>query len=668
MLIGLCVGVAVATLCQGLFGSAQAPWKLHITGFDSAQPVFGRGLSDRPNEGPPSSDADPPWGGGAAIRELHAKSQGGLLAAIEDLSSLEPAGARRIAALSLLGEFTSYHEGVALIEASLESIEQTNFRLDAIANLALDDPKRAFELAKDLGDLTTHREGIRRIARRLGESSFPAALDHAELIESFELSGLYRNTVIDDWASADPKGLLDYLHHNELGSVRNFHTAFRSVAEHNPQRLLEVSQSLPPTMRITAESAALEVLAAEDPATALRYLNSLPYSDRREQLLISTARQITTSDIHQALNLEASLHTPIPAFTTEVLRVLADTDPKMGVHALIQRLADSGGLNERFNFQLVTSIFSRPGSDWAAYLADQLSGTAEPVAQQGFDAYLNQWANKDPVSAYDWAVSNFHRLTPSSVDHLARQLGGQESELAMQMTDRLPPELQRVWVNRVANEVARSDLPLAVEWLAKFEHRAFYQDALTTTIQSAAETGRSSDLSRVAALLEQTSPTVRADSLEVLAYSWAAHDPNATAQWLERIELPREQETKRADAYLQVASRWAEKDPGAASDWILSLSDAQLRDKALTLLVKAIGGFPPSDDRVAGAFSSPTARQSAIADAALSLASINPQRARLLIDKHITDSFLREHLIKSLNDLSITPRSGLSSPTNGIHK
>src|SRR5690606_36219249 len=167
---------------------------------------------------------------------------------------------------------------------------------------------------------------------------------------------------------------------------------------------LQVGRELGGELGLAAEAAAMEVLAAEDPANGLGYLASLPEGSRRDRLAVSIATGYARRDVEAALNW-VSQQFADRRVKNPVLAVLAETDLARAVRIDLDnpdttagRVVDAPNLPAWFGNRMITDLNDPAG------VADDIAARAPGKwwKERRLTAVLSQWAVDDPNAAITW--------------------------------------------------------------------------------------------------------------------------------------------------------------------------------------------------------------------------------------------------------------------------
>jgi hypothetical protein len=244
----------------------------------------------------------------------------------------------------------------------------------------------------------------------------------------------------------------------------------------------------------------------------------------------------------------------------------------------------------------------------AATRAKHLPGTVQALA------------GKDPAAALKWIRDEppgyaKNRAVEQAIGSLANQVPDETLALAREF-----PELAGNVLGSAFGNLARNDLPGALEKLKEWEGTDHYNDALQNVASAYTsqdpdsalkwamelpDDQKSNILRSVIGNIANDDPLQAASHLDKfsspenqssydsavgsIASSWARRDPVAAAEWLQSMP----ESNGRTSGLQQVANRWAQADPVSASEWIATLPQGETRDSAATALINHIQNDDP---------------------------------------------------------------------------
>ncbi|MGK0186104.1 MAG: SLT domain-containing protein [Verrucomicrobiales bacterium] len=229
-------------------------------------------------------------------------------------------------------------------------------------------------------------------------------------------------------------------------------------------------------------------------------------------------------------------------------------------------------------------------------------------------------ARKDPQAALAWIEQEppgyaKNRAIKEAISSLADKAPEETLQLARDY-----PELKDSVLGSAFQNLARNDLPNALEKLKEWEGDSQYANAL----QSVAYTYSREDpdgalkwamelsgdqkpsvLRSILSSMANDDPLMAAGHLEKLANpdnqshhdsavssiasTWSRKDPVAAAEWLETFP----DSNARNNGLRQVADRWSDVDPVSASEWIAGLPEGAARDSATQSLINNLRNDDP---------------------------------------------------------------------------
>jgi hypothetical protein len=150
-------------------------------------------------------------------------------------------------------------------------------------------------------------------------------------------------------------------------------------------------------------------------------------------------------------------------------------------------------------------------------------------------------------------------------------------------------------------------------------------------------------------MLSQAGAEVQSAAASQVATMWARQDPQAALRWAEGLG----DASARASAVGSAVSGWASTDPAAAKSWTLGLRGGESRDQALSALVSRTFSQGNVDRSLLDAFSSDRLRQQVLSSAIPMLARSDPERARELLDRDVTDRNLKAQIEDAMERLGV---------------
>jgi hypothetical protein len=218
---------------------------------------------------------------------------------------------------------------------------------------------------------------------------------------------------------------------------------------------------------------------------------------------------------------------------------------------------------------------------------------------------IMQLAMREPADALAWLDTHRTGVDSNVYGSVATAVSRQNPELAARYVQSVPESARGAWITAVAAGMAASDVDAALSWLGAYRSADYYSDA-------------------VAGIAQQL----------------GSFDPACAAQLLSDVD-PGSPEGRAAVS--GIAAMWAAADPEAAEAWARALPRGDVRDRALMALAPKLGERL-LDDATLGLFSTQQSRDSAAGAAITTIARADPQRARQLVDAHISDPRLAQQI------------------------
>lgn len=208
--------------------------------------------------------------------------------------------------------------------------------VDAIVNLASDNPRAAMNRALALGAYWLRLDTVERIASVWAAQAPKAALDFLQASHDLdpEAKRKVRARVLFAWAAADPGLALDYLVSRDgqnlffldPDTARKF---ARKIADEQPHEMLAASNPLARGMvRNELRDAAIAALVEQDLTFAVRQAAlAAPGNDQREWVT-SIAGPYAQAEPENALAWATDVEDAVPGTVNRVARIIHETYPE----------------------------------------------------------------------------------------------------------------------------------------------------------------------------------------------------------------------------------------------------------------------------------------------------------------------------------------------------
>jgi hypothetical protein len=561
--------------------------------------------------------------------------------ALQALGELDPATALTLG-VTLLEVLGNDGLGIARVLGAAPRIDADRFRIEAAVAKAATDPAEALDDILLLPP-SKARASLERIAALWASGGdVHGALAAADAIADDSLRSEFKAAVMRAWAYADAEALVDYA--LALGAEERDEAlrsgALQAFALIDPKRALEAAEGMPGQLGTMIRRAGLMSLARDDPLGAIRLAEDLPPADR-EAVLSAIATSYGRTDPDAALAWAQSLSPPSPGIVVNVLAVLARADPDRAIDLLFQTApADQRRTLTAF---LVNGSLD---AEHTAVLANRL--LAEP-AHQSMLRYVSQmWAQRQPRASLPWLLANTERASPAAIAQAGVSLARTDPAAAVGYLAAMPSELRPAWISAVAEGYAQTDPRAAAAWIERHRGEAGYEAGVAAIAGRTAAAGDPAAGARLLASIDLAQAPDAPASARQVAAAWAQQDPTAAAAWARDLRHP----DAVVAAVNAVANRWVERDAAAARNWTFGLPEGAARDAALVQVLGATAGTPAADPALLEAFSSAAAQQSGVHDAVRTLAQRNPDAARELADRYLTDPAMRRAAERFLEQAS----------------
>ena len=556
------------------------------------------------------------------------------LAALADVD--DRAAARTIAAAlvpALGGDDHALREVAAAVPFGVES----SVYADALTARADATPAIAFHQAMALTDLAARSQALEGIAQRWVLLDPRAALAAADEVTDPFLRQPFLTNVARAWARIDPDASLGYL--KSLGtSVRQdvLMSMASPLAEARPREVIELANSIVTPTSLSLRGMAIQALANQDPALALREAETLPAGGQRESMLAVIARSYGARSPDAAL--EWARASGEPSRIAGVLQGIAQRDPGRAFDLAVALESP------RQRAQAVQSVVMGAGVPKDGSVADRvLALTDVDLRTSTLRTLLSMWSSVAPDAAVEWLVAHQVSDAPGSYSQVAQQLARGNPARATDYTTRIPAAARSEWIQGVAGGFAQTDPEGGAQWLAQYRGDPAYSAAAGSVAAGLART----DPPAAARLLATAAdPQAAAQGAYAVATQWAQRDPGAAAAWAADYDAS----VSGPLALPSVVATWAQTDPAAARAWTLRMPSGAARDAALGPLLTTTA--PDTvDAALLDAFSNPQMRDQAAVNAAMRLGSRDRLAAARFLDTHVTDERLREQAKRNLDRL-----------------
>ncbi len=572
-------------------------------------------------------------------------------AALDRLAAIDDRPLMREIAVDLLETLGGSDATLAEIRDALPQTERQGFQTAALGAEAGAAPAAALERALGLPDATGRDAAALRVAEVWARQNPHEALAQLELVDDTVLRKLLVSKALVALATVDPETVADYLSSADPETVAlamqdGAAEQFRLL---DPKRAVDVGRRLPQPLGSYVTAIALGRLATSDLPSAMAYADTLPAGER-PQAQQAIARNYAGNQPDAALAWARDLRPPRPDLVRNVILGIADNDPVRALDLALE--TQSPTLLGMPNSALMVVLSKLQDDEQAQTMASRLLTLQDAAQRQrSLSWLLGAWSARNPEGALDWITTNDTSVDPQSFRNVAARMGQRDAAAAAAATDRVPAAARAYWIQGVAGSYAALDLDAALAWLDRYRGQAGYANGLATIASTVARY----DAPRAAQLLSRADATgpLMSAALHAIANQWAQQSPAPAADWA----LSLADASTRSQMVSQVARVWASTDAAGARGWVLSLPAGDGRDMALRGVLATLAARIEPDAALIGAFSSDRARQEGVMDTIFVTARRDPDRARMLVDRYVTDPALRQRAEKAMENATKSMRS-----------
>lgn len=512
-------------------------------------------------------------------------------------------------------------------------LEPAQLRIGLIADMARSVPAEAFAAALALEQASMQSEALQRIATVWARSDPRAALDMSDGVADSTLRNAFRREVFSRWSQLRPSEMLDYLalrtdlalDHRSLGK-----DTLDALARANPRRLFEASDEWSRHLRRRAREVALFQWAERDPMAAYAAAGATAAGEERDSLLRSVAAAYGSHDPDAALAWADTLAPRPEWITTSILSGMAKTDLPRAIATAQTLPRDEKDLALGVLIQA-----SQDSTDGPGPVGDMLlKMTDSHQREQSLEIFIARWVSRDPAGAMAWWLANPDAAGARSLSLIGSELMRRDVDAAIAITSQVPSQYRSQWIGQIARSYARFAPEAARRWIDGLQGQPGHEGALAAY---AAEVARTDPQAARRAYPQITDPVQAARVANSIASNWAHNDPIGAAKWAAELT----NEDARFAAMPAVARAWAQQDAQAATRWATNLPPGQARDSCLHTVLQVAAHTGQVEISALEAIRSDVTRQQAVVSVIWGLAKSDPDLARELIDRYLTDPALR---------------------------
>jgi hypothetical protein len=392
---------------------------------------------------------------------------------------------------------------------------------------------------------------------------------------------------------------------------------------------------------------AVRAIAERDVMLALQSLEASPRGVFADLMLSNVLLVHGRKDPDAALAWLESHDSPSASMRAAVYRGIAQTDFGRGYRLLTEEVSASSLGGTIADSDLAVSVAQDTAS--AARVAAALLGIGTDRAGKILEELVTVWARRDPEGVVDWMIESAAEIEPQLARSIGLGVATNDLESALRLVDRLPPGISNAWVPQVAGTYARQDPRAALDWVARFQGQAFYDEALGQAVLRAVE----SDPELVVSMLPGLPAALQESAIPDIAAAWAQRDPRAAANWLAGLEGPAASAASAGaeSATDQVVRNWMRRDLDAATQWAMTLPPGPMRDEALGGLIAGSYGVNFDPRPIFEEIESANTRRMAASFVVSNRFSTDPELARDFVESLLDDAELGEWARETLDRL-----------------
>ncbi len=446
--------------------------------------------------------------------------------------------------------------------------------LDAILVRADSAPVQVLDEALAL-DAALQTAALQRVATAWARRDPRAALAQAASLPEALRAG-FESAVAREWAFIDPAGFLAYA--ETEGSIERLLAGLDVLLATDPERVFAIAARGLMSGSFAVETLYLNAVRAiveRDPSAAITRLLPLATGRQRDRVLRTIAQTYAATNADAAFAWAASLSPQsLEAVKGAILGVASEE--LLQAYELLVSFEDGRIPIGSLAGELVDAALA--GRQTHEVLANLLAEGGDPEGEML--AYLMlRWLRLEPEGATAWMTAHKSSVTTRVAQVLASNLGLEDVRSAAALTRVIPQDAIDAWIRAVGMRYGQFDLDGGLDWLAQFEGRAGYAEAMTALLFGAAD----SEPARVAGLIEKASVPISSLPIWTVAPLLTEADPIAAIRWATSIENA---DTSRIATDI-VARVWVGIDAPAAERWARAQPPGSARDRILAVAAQA---------------------------------------------------------------------------------
>jgi len=240
-------------------------------------------------------------------------------------------------------------------------------------------------------------------------------------------------------------------------------------------------------------------------------------------------------------------------------------------------------------------------------------------------ALIEHWAKEDTQAAFDWLGQNAEHIG-TNLPQLYSAIMGQhiirDPESAKEMIGSMEAgTLKNTLAVQLAGSLAKTQVASALAWGESLEDPVARQQAMEVAVQSYSTQDPEGAFQYASSLSDSEQ---KAQMLSQVGHIMAGLDPEKISTNLERFP-----ESTHAQLIPRIAWAWSQKDPQAAADWAEKIPTGPIRDQAIREANwKIVAADPKRSFQLAATVTNPAMRYGLVRDALKAWHQMDPQTAQ----------------------------------------
>jgi hypothetical protein len=318
----------------------------------------------------------------------------------------------------------------------------------------------------------------------------------------------------------------------------------------------------------------------------------------------------TLTDINTAADAELRGGAQNISATTRALSLLAQITSEQAREALtlVAGVPDESARGLLYKYVLSQWAESQP---WEAlrFASEELPDQYRLATSEGV---LSAWAARDPEAVINWNRKDFGGMAPPPVREsllavMYKSIASRDLPKAFRHLDHVRSTNERAQALRGILEIVQT--PQDRERILTLAEGLKDEDLRTQTRRAVVETWARHEPEAAAAWVETSEPAwERTRLMDTLGLTWMQNDPAAAAAWWISHEPGR-------DTMVKIINVWSQKDPFGAGDWLNTQPAGPQSDAARVTYARQVAAKRGAEERAlewAATVSDPSMREDAI--------------------------------------------------------